>query len=146
MNVDRRAWMGLLARAPIDLLERWAQSLKLPRYTWLRRPETGLAMVRARIGGTGAKFNLGELTITRCVLRLEGGVCGIAYVQGRSTRKAELAALADALMQNADTAPSVKAALLDPLHAHLDAESMRQKRKVQATRVEFFTLAREAGG
>lgn len=141
---ERREWMGLLARAPLALLESWAALEPPRRYAWLRRPETGLAMVRARAGGTGAQFNLGEMTITRCVLKLEGGRAGVAYVQGRSHRKAEIAALADALLQSPD-APGVRRGLLEPIRARLEADAAARERKARATRVEFFTLAREAG-
>jgi alpha-D-ribose 1-methylphosphonate 5-triphosphate synthase subunit PhnG len=102
-------------------------------------------MVRGRAGGTGDKFNLGEMTITRCALRLESGVVGIAYVQGRSHRKAEIAALADALLQQGANHSQVQAELIEPLRVRLEAEAARMQRKAQATRVEFFTLAREAG-
>src|SRR5262249_55874007 len=141
-NVDsaRRAqWMGLLARAPVAMLEAWAARQRR-EVTWLRRPETGLVMVRARAGGTGGKFNLGEMTVTRCVLRLTGGLVGVAYVQGRSHRKAEIAALADALLQDASSGGGVQRELLDPLRVRLEAEAARLQRKAQATRVEFFTI------
>jgi len=141
---ERREWMGLLSRAPRELLEAWAGRAKAPAYAWLRRPESGLAMVRARAGGSGGKFNLGEMTITRCALRLEGGASGVAYVQGRDHRKAELAALADALLQT-PAAARVKAELIAPVRSHLEAHAARMQRKAQATRVDFFTLAREAG-
>src|SRR5262245_24776306 len=106
-NAQRARWMGLLARAPLPMLQAWAarqrdgNSTERPAvpFTWLRAPETGLVMVRARAGGTGDKFNLGEMTLTRCALRLADGTVGVAYIQGRSHRKAELAALADALLQ-----------------------------------------------
>jgi alpha-D-ribose 1-methylphosphonate 5-triphosphate synthase subunit PhnG len=39
----------------------------------------------------------------------------------------------------------VRRRLLEPLRARLDAETARDGRKAQATRVEFLTLAREAG-
>jgi len=141
---DRREWIGLLARAPLALLESWAAREPERRYSWLRRPETGLAMVRARAGGTGAQFNLGEMTITRCALKLEGGRAGVAYVQGRSHRKAEIAALADALLQSRE-ALAVRRALLEPIRAQLAADAAGRERKARATKVEFFTLAREAG-
>jgi alpha-D-ribose 1-methylphosphonate 5-triphosphate synthase subunit PhnG len=144
-EAQRSEWIGLLARAPRDLLEAWAARAKLPAFSWLRRPEYGLAMVRARAGGSGEKFNLGEMTITRCALRLEGGASGVAYVQGRDSRKAELAALADALLQTKATAARARADLLEPIRAHLAARAAAMQRKAQATRVEFFTLAREAG-
>jgi alpha-D-ribose 1-methylphosphonate 5-triphosphate synthase subunit PhnG len=141
---ERREWMGLLARAPLALLETWAARQPQRRTTWLRRPETGLVMVRARAGGTGAQFNLGEMTITRCALRLEGAGAGVAYVQGRSPRKAEIAALADALLQGPGR-DTVRRELLDPLRARLESEAARVRRRAQSTKVAFFTLARETG-
>jgi alpha-D-ribose 1-methylphosphonate 5-triphosphate synthase subunit PhnG len=148
-EAERRDWMELLARAPLATLENWmrgaGESGSLPGRIWLRKPETGLAMLRARAGGTGERFNLGELTLTRCTLRLETGEVGVAYVRGRSHRKAELAAFADALLQSATWAAAVRRRLLEPLRARLDAETARDGRKAQATRVEFLTLAREAG-
>lgn len=145
---ERREWMALLAQAPLEMLERWYSSAEggaLPCRVWLRQPESGLAMVRGRVGGSGEPFNLGELTITRCTLRLATGEVGVAYVRGRSRRKAELAALADALLQSTDHREPVRRGLIEPLGAHLRAEKARALRKAQATRVEFFTLAREAG-
>jgi alpha-D-ribose 1-methylphosphonate 5-triphosphate synthase subunit PhnG len=146
---ERRDWMELLARAPLAALESWmrgaAEGGSLPAQIWLRKPETGLAMLRGRAGGAGERFNLGEVTLTRCTLRLETGEVGVAYVRGRSQRKAELAALADALLQSAQWSEAVRRRLIGPLRAQLDAQSARDRRKAQATRVEFFTLAREAG-
>jgi alpha-D-ribose 1-methylphosphonate 5-triphosphate synthase subunit PhnG len=144
----RREWVGVLARAPLPLLERGLQQLgesaALPDRSWLRRPETGLVMLRGRIGGTGERFNLGEMTVTRCALRVESGEVGVAYVGGRSHRKAELAALADALLQSARWRDGARQKLIEPARAHLEAQAARGRRKAQATRVEFFTLAREA--
>lgn len=146
---ERRAWMAVLAQAPEEMLERWLRSVEdvaLPARVWLRRPESGLVMVRGRAGGAGERFNLGEMTVTRCTLRLASGETGVAYVRGRSRRKAEIAALADALLQSAAWRESVHRHLVEPARAHLQAEKARALRKAQATRVEFFTLAREAGG
>jgi alpha-D-ribose 1-methylphosphonate 5-triphosphate synthase subunit PhnG len=141
---ERKEWLGLLARAPLALLEAWAALQPKREIDWLRRPETGLVMVRARAGGTGAQFNLGEMTVTRCALRLDGAATGVAYVQGRAARKAEIAALADALLQTVEGA-AVRRDLIEPIRARLDADATRQRRKTQATKVEFYTLAREAG-
>jgi alpha-D-ribose 1-methylphosphonate 5-triphosphate synthase subunit PhnG len=101
-------------------------------------------MVRGRAGGTGEQFNLGEMTLTRCALRIESGEGGVAYVQGRSHRRAELAALEDALLQS-PRARAVIEKLVIPLRERLAADAAAMERKAQATRVEFFTLAREAG-
>jgi len=142
-NPERREWMGILSRAPLEMLERWRAGANPPAHRWLRRPETGLVMVRGRAGGTGEQFNLGEMTVTRCALRLESGESGVAYVQGRSHRKAELAALADALLQSGRKEMVLKELLL-PVKARLAGDAEAMQRKAQATRVEFFTLAREA--
>jgi alpha-D-ribose 1-methylphosphonate 5-triphosphate synthase subunit PhnG len=141
----RRHWIGMLARADLEFLEREVAKLDPPAHTWLRRPETGLTMVRARIGGTGDKFNLGEATVTRCTLRLETGETGVAYIQGRSHRKVELAAIGDALLQSPTFHAAAYRALVEPAMGRLAERAARMQRQAQATRVEFFTVAREAG-
>ena len=103
-------------------------------------------MVRGRVGGTGNRFNLGELTVTRCTLRLANGCSGVAYVHGRSHRHAELAALADALLQSPDTVDTVRQRVLDPIERQLQTNKQQMACKAQSTRVDFFTVAREAGG
>jgi alpha-D-ribose 1-methylphosphonate 5-triphosphate synthase subunit PhnG len=141
----RAQWLGLLARAELSFLEATLPELAPPEHTWLRRPETGLTMVRARIGGTGDRFNLGEVTVTRCALRLSTGETGVAYIQGRSHRKVELAAIADALLQSQARHAAAYEALIVPVERELAARAARMQRQAQATRVEFFTVAREAG-
>ena len=146
----RQDWMRLLACASLDALESWALASAVVHavvhtqasFVWLRNPQTGLVMVRGRVEGTGDRFNLGEMTVTRCALRLPDGAHGVAYVQGRSHRKAELAALADALLQTPGARSAVVQGLIAPLRARADAEARTQRRKAQATRVEFFTLSR----
>ena len=64
-----------------------------------RQAESGLVMVRGRIGGDGAPFNLGEATVTRAAVRLASGEIGFGYVLGRDHEKARLIALCDALLQ-----------------------------------------------
>ena len=79
---ERQHWMSVLARAELDDLESYWQSLpQHPDWRCLRKPEIGLAMVRGRTGGTGAAFNLGEVTLTRCVVELDAGVQGFGYVR-----------------------------------------------------------------
>ena len=140
--MDRRDWMGLVARAPAGVLDRLWQDLGVaPAFRWLRAPEVGGVMVQGRMGGTGAPFNLGEMTVTRCALALDDGAVGHAYVQGRDKRQAEQAALVDALMQGA-AAARVRAAVLEPLAAEMHARAATRAAKAAATKVEFFTLVR----
>jgi len=140
----RQDWMSLLAKAPEGLLgQLWAAAAIEVAHEWLRPPETGAVMVRGRAGGTGAPFNLGEMTVTRCALRLSSGQVGHAYVAGRSHEKARIAALCDALMQDNDQAAVVRGEVLAPL-AEAAAEARETlAAKAAATKVEFFTLARE---
>lgn len=146
-HARRRHWLRLLARAPLPRLEEALAGMVPARVAWLRPPETGLMMVRGRIGGTGDRFNLGELTVTRCALRVvndDGAVAaGVGYVLGRSARQAELVALADALLQDPAHGARLQRDLLEPLEAELVAAALHSERQAQATRVEFFTVARE---
>ncbi|HYZ32278.1 MAG TPA: phosphonate C-P lyase system protein PhnG, partial [Crenalkalicoccus sp.] len=115
---DRRHWMGVLARAGAAEIEAQLAALPpLPPHQRLRGPETGLVMVRGRQGGDGAPFNLGEMTVTRCSVRLEGGAVGHGYVAGRDARQAELAAALDAALQD----PARREALLEAVIAPLAA-------------------------
>jgi len=139
---QRRTWMGLLAKAEpgrvADLLD---QAGPRPEFQWLRRPETGSVMVQGRTGGTGAPFNLGEMTVTRCALTLACGTVGHAYIQGRNKADAKAAALVDALMQTA-LANHLQEGVLDPLAAARDARRRARAGEAAATKVDFFTMAR----
>ncbi len=142
----RRSDMGLLARARPPRLDRllaayFEASGARPVHAWLRRPETGTVMVRARTGGTGAPFNLGEMTVTRCALRLDSGEVGHAYIQGRDRTHAENAALVDALMQT-DRSDDLRHRVLTPLAEEAVAARAGRARKAAATKVDFFTMVR----
>jgi alpha-D-ribose 1-methylphosphonate 5-triphosphate synthase subunit PhnG len=142
--MDRKTWMGLMARAePPQLAARLAVLGAEPAHEMLRAPEVGSVMVQGRMGGTGAPFNLGEITVTRCVLRLteaEAAV-GHAHVQGRDRAHARRAALVDALMQTPQ-AEAVRAAVLIPLAEAEAARRATRTAKAAATKVEFFTMVR----
>ena len=142
-DAERAAWMRVLALADPQRLDVLYDALEpIPDYRMLREPQTGMAMVRGRSGGTGEPFNLGEVTVTRCAITLEPGVMGVAYVQGRGRRHARQAAVADALMQLADWRPRIERDLLAPL-AHEQAERAGRRAGAAAqSRVEFFTMVR----
>lgn len=143
MTKKRQTWMGLLARAPSErVIALWDGIGKAPEFSWARMPETGGVMVRGRMGGTGDAFNMGEVTVTRCALRLDAcGTTGHAYVQGRSRRHAEIAALADALLQT-DEAATIETGLLAPLQCEEEARRASRAAKAAATKVDFFTMVR----
>ncbi|MBD2164940.1 phosphonate C-P lyase system protein PhnG [Calothrix membranacea FACHB-236] len=148
---ERQAWMATLAKAELELLEKLVNNLgNLPKYSFLRSPEIGLAMVRGRAGGTGEAFNLGEITMTRCVVQLEneGGneaIAGFGYVAGRSHRHAELAALCDALLQTPHWRDRIQAEVIQPLQIESQKQQELQQRQTEATKVNFFTMVRGEG-
>jgi alpha-D-ribose 1-methylphosphonate 5-triphosphate synthase subunit PhnG len=138
----RKVWMGLLAKAPEGRVSQLLNAhLTRPGFTWLRAPEIGSTMVQGRAGGTGAPFNLGEVTVTRCALTLSTGEVGHAYIQGRSKADAEAAALVDAMMQTTQ-ADDVRVAILSPLEAEGIARKTERAAKAAATKVDFFTMVR----
>jgi len=140
---DRQMWMGVLARGALPILEKvWADFPNKPKYNFLRSPELGMAMVRARAGGEGARFNLGEMTITRCVVRTEDGYMGQSYVAGRNLRHAELCAVFDALLQNATHRMELQNQLIAPLQLEMNKKRKDTAKKVATTRVDFFTMVR----
>ncbi|MDT8855452.1 phosphonate C-P lyase system protein PhnG [Paracoccaceae bacterium Fryx2] len=139
-DADRKHWMGLLARARPDRLAALMPA-DLPRHAFLRAPEVGAVMVQGRTGAVGAPFNLGEMTVTRCALRLEDGTVGHAHVQGRDRDHATRAALIDALMQG-PRALALRRDVLEVLAAEETARRADRAARAAATRVEFFTLVR----
>ena len=142
---DRKARLSTLAQAPgARLCALWAAYGTVPEHELLRPAEIGTVMVRGRAGAVGAPFNLGEMTVTRCSVRLSTGGVGHGYVQGRDKAAAEAAALIDALAEGGDT-DKVEAAILAPLRQEADARATSRSAKAAATKVEFFTMVRGEG-
>ncbi len=143
----RPRWMAVLARATADELAAAVTALAPPGppYQRLRGPETGLVMLRGRAGGTGERFNLGEMTVSRCTVALADGSVGHAYVGGTDLRRAELAAVLDALLQDPARRPVIERDLVEPLAAAAAARRRAVAERVADTRVEFFTLVRGEG-
>jgi alpha-D-ribose 1-methylphosphonate 5-triphosphate synthase subunit PhnG len=138
----RQHWMSVLALASRDELERgWSDLPARPGYRRLRGPEVGLVMVRARAGGTGTRFNLGEMTVTRCSVELEDGTTGHAYAGGRDPRHAELSAVFDALLQG-EAGEELRRTLVEPLAHAQQARRQAAAARAAASRVEFFTMVR----
>ena len=139
-NPRQEAMAVLSHAAPRRLAELWSAWADKPAFHKVRGPETGLVMVRARAGGGGNPFNLGEATVTRATIRLETGEVGHAYCLGRDGDKALQSALFDALWQR--DAATVEAKVLTPLRAELEAADSRKRDETAATKVDFFTMVR----
>ncbi|MFC4172099.1 phosphonate C-P lyase system protein PhnG [Microvirga sp. GCM10011540] len=142
MVARRQTVMALCADGTLDDLEAVMDALAYEGAVEdLRRPETGLVMVRGRMGGDGNPFNFGEATVTRAAVRLQSGETGFAYQLGRDVKKARLAAILDALVQNPRYSREVERAM-DPLRIRLAGERSTCERRTAATRVNFFTMVR----
>ena len=138
----RQTWLAVLARTERPAIEARLSALEpLPGHRRLRGPETGLVMVQGRAGGSGAPFNLGEMSVTRCSVHNEHGRVGHAYIAGRDPRKAELVASLDAALQDPEAGPALELAVIHPLADALAAADADLRGKAEATRVDFFTLA-----
>jgi len=139
----RRALMAALAQAPAQEIADGLKAANVaPDYVELRPIETGLVMVRGRIGGDGQPFNVGEATVTRAAVRMASGEIGFAYQLGRDREKALLAAICDAVWQNKDKREAIERHVLAPIRARQDTERRRKQERTAATRVDFFTLVR----
>ncbi|MEK1927716.1 MAG: phosphonate C-P lyase system protein PhnG [Rhizobium giardinii] len=141
VNGRKRA-MELLAKASTEELQAGWQAIKAkPKVHAVRGPESGLVMVRGRIGGGGDAFNLGEATVSRATVRLGSGEIGHGQLLGNDRERARLAAVFDALRQRPDHRQAVDA-LVDAVESRVAAEDRKRAEQTAATRVDFFTMVR----
>jgi alpha-D-ribose 1-methylphosphonate 5-triphosphate synthase subunit PhnG len=144
-QVQRKAAMAVLAHSDAAAIASHLGTIAVPAHEDLREPENGILMVRGRIGGDGAPFNLGEATVSRAAVRLASGVVGFGYTLGRDRQKARMIALCDALLQSDEFADVVEANVLAPLRSAMASERDRKAAETAATRVDFYTLVRGEG-
>ncbi|ONH30982.1 phosphonate C-P lyase system protein PhnG [Pseudofrankia asymbiotica] len=145
----RQRWMRTLATASTAVLDAtWRGWAPKPAVQAVRGPEAGLVMVRARIDGGGARFNLGEATVTRAAVRLHGeplaaDAVGTSYVLGTDLEHARLAAIFDGLLADPGQRERVLAEVIAPLEqAHAERDGIRDA-EARSTLVDFFSVARE---
>ena len=148
-HARRADWLRVLARAPAPELARLAMPVLAEyRFEWLRAPEQGLMMVRARIGNTGDRFNLGEATVTRCAVRHQGAsgeiVAGVGHVLGLDAQRAERVAQIDALLQLDALHLLLWRNVVEPLRACRAQLDHDERARTEASRVRFYALQPEA--
>jgi alpha-D-ribose 1-methylphosphonate 5-triphosphate synthase subunit PhnG len=138
----RRA-LGILARARCEELEEPLQRL-FPNHGArdLKPVETGLVMLRGRVGGDSAPFNLGEATVSRAVVELPTGERGFGHVLGRDAFHARAVAILDALWRREREREIIETDVLAPIANRLSAMQRKADAETAATRVDFFTLVR----
>ena len=145
----RQRWMRTLALADPDALDAaWQGWEPKPAVQAIRGPEAGLVMVRARTDGGGARFNLGEATVTRATVRLHGEplaapVVGTSYLLGTDLEHAWLAAVFDGLLSAAGPRDRVLAEVIEPLERAQAERDDARNAEARGTVVDFFTVSRE---
>ncbi|MFK4510885.1 alpha-D-ribose 1-methylphosphonate 5-triphosphate synthase subunit PhnG [Bradyrhizobium daqingense] len=144
-QAQRKAAMAVLAHAEAGEIAARLRNLALPEHQDLRTPESGLVMLRGRIGGDGAPFNLGEATVSRAAVRLASGEVGFGYTLGRDGEKARLIALCDALVQSGDFGAVVERDVIAPLREQLMIRREQAAAETAATKVDFYTMVRGEG-
>jgi alpha-D-ribose 1-methylphosphonate 5-triphosphate synthase subunit PhnG len=144
-QAQRKAVMAVLAHSDPAAISGHLETIALPPHENLREPENGLVMVRGRIGGDGAAFNLGEATVSRAAVRLSTGEIGFGYTLGRDREKARMIALCDALVQSDQFADVIETKVVAPLRTAISAKRDRKAAEAAATRVDFYTLVRGEG-
>jgi alpha-D-ribose 1-methylphosphonate 5-triphosphate synthase subunit PhnG len=141
---ERQAWLGALARADADRLHRLladAQQAGIDtEHLMIRPPEIGSVLVTARIGGSGARFAMGEMTITRCAVSLADRI-GIGYVTGRRKQHARNVAVCDALLQGMHSV-DVAARVIEPLVQERARRDANRRHDTETSRVQFLTMVR----
>jgi alpha-D-ribose 1-methylphosphonate 5-triphosphate synthase subunit PhnG len=145
LQARRKAAMAVLAHSDATEISGRLASLAVPEHQDLRGGENGLVMLRGRIGGDGAPFNLGEATVSRAAVRLATGEIGFGYTLGRDGAKARMIALCDAMVQSEQFADEVETKVIAPLRAAMVAMRNRNAAETAATRVDFYTLVRGEG-
>ncbi len=142
-QTGRKHIVDLLARATKAELQTAFDTLSpAPSFAPLRGPETGLVMVRGRIGGGGAAFNLGEATVSRASVRLSTGEIGHGYRLGTDRAAVTLAAVIDAVAQDEGQRQALETGLLARVAARIADEEKRTEQETAATKVDFFTMVR----
>ncbi|MGB1963367.1 MAG: phosphonate C-P lyase system protein PhnG [Candidatus Puniceispirillales bacterium] len=140
--MDRKEWLSLLAQSSSeDIISLWNKAKIECDFELIRAAEIGAVMVQGRQGGTGDPFHLGEMSVTRCSIKIADGYIGHGYHQGRSKETAETIAKLDALLQTVKFDTIVKT-ILKPLEKLLQDKKYSLATKAEATKVNFFTLVR----
>lgn len=132
----------MLARASRAELEAGIAGLHPSSVAETVRPaEMGMVMLRGRVGGTGDAFNIGEVTLVRCAIRV-GAALGVGYALGRDKRKAELIALLDAALQDEAHSAQLIRDVVEPLQRTQQSRRDAQSQAAASSKVDFFTMVR----
>jgi alpha-D-ribose 1-methylphosphonate 5-triphosphate synthase subunit PhnG len=141
-NAVRAQYMRLFALSDWSTLRAATANFADETHQVIRAPEVGMLMLRGRMGATGAAFNQGEATVTRCTVKLADGTEGHSYILGRNLEHAHRAALCDAFFQKMGAGDPRCAQILVELETFIAERRQNRASKAAATKVDFFTMVR----
>lgn len=140
---DRQYWMSVMAKSNSErLMALSSNHMNTHEFETIRAAEVGLTQVRGRMGGTGSAFNVGDMTITRCVVRSNKGHYGHSYIAGRNKEHATRAAQLDAMLQDEVLQAELLLDIIEPLQQECIQQQVEKNHEVNQTKVNFFTLVR----
>lgn len=140
---QRQILLSTLAKSSLnDIKHYWQGRLENEEYEVIRQPQTGMVMAVARAGSNGEPFNFGEVTVTRCAIRIKSGETGVAYVRGGNNNHALHIAVLDALAQTTEQHEIIHNEVVKPLQEILLLVKKQKREKAEKTKVEFFTMVR----
>ncbi|MDY0362388.1 MAG: phosphonate C-P lyase system protein PhnG [Desulforegulaceae bacterium] len=148
MNTTKRKfWLEVLSLSkPETVYSLWEKStLNLPLYEYLRKPETGLYMVRGKTDPDKQIFNLGEVIVSRCAVKTKDNFKGISYIKGSDIKYCEFCAVLDGAMQNEKNFTDIYEKIIEPAFLILEQEKKKNFEKINKTKVEFFTMGKSDG-
>jgi len=142
-QAQRQLLISTLAKSKLEDIQRvWNKSIVAVDYEFIRQPEVGMVMAVGRTGMTGEPFNLGEVTVTRCAVKLANGETGFGYVNGRNKEHSTHIAVIDALAQNSSESEEIYTQVIYPLEKIYQKNAQEQDEHANKTKVDFFTLVR----
>lgn len=142
-NPQRQKNLSILAKASLVTMRKYWESIGAnATFVFLKKPEVGMAMVRAQAGGGSEDFNMGEMTMTRCVVRLDSEEIGYGFVAGRSKKKSELIAIIDASWQTESLKKIIEEKIIDPLYRLQIYREQKVAEDTKTSKVNFFTMVR----
>jgi alpha-D-ribose 1-methylphosphonate 5-triphosphate synthase subunit PhnG len=139
----RKSALSVLSKSSLDsIVEQWSALGINPAFNFLKTPEVGMVMVRGQAGGDGQTFNVGEMTVTRCVVQLHSKEIGYGYTAGRNIDKSKIIALIDACFQVSIFEKNIEDRIINPLRVSIEEKQEHQKNKIETSTVDFFTMIR----
>lgn len=139
MTMDRTLRCELLARLPDSELTDIAELIPystLQQRVVIAEPTVGMIMARAIEGARGEVFNVGEILVTECQVRIDQTE-GWSMLMGSRSAGALAVATLDAAIEASRVACDLIDEVLLRLIAQQDAELASAQAELASTRVQF---------